>query len=147
MEGKAMVISAQECCGMIAAVEFVQNGEFISSVATCENCGYVEMWQEALSVADWELIRNDVMSWVNMFTAENVGADYWRNPDPVTTRESIVIREILPGRGRHACTDECKDPCYRMCDDSDVIVTVDYGTRGYGADYAMLDGRPVLWAN
>lgn len=138
-----MAISAQECCGAIAAVEFVQNGEFISSVATCERCGYVEMWEEALSVADLEMIRDAVLSWANMPTSRN-GQDVY---GPTVTRESIKIWTLNPGKGRHAHGTDCPDPCYRHCDDSDVIVDVWYGTQGWAATYAMLDGRPVLWAN
>jgi hypothetical protein len=143
MKGKAMVISAQECCGAIAAVEFIEIDGFICSTATCENCGYVEQWAEALSVADLDLIRDAVLSWANMPTRGNGGWVY----GPTVIRESITIWTLNPGKGRHSHGTDCPDPCYRHCDDSDVIVDVWYGTQGYAATYAMLNGRPVLWAN
>jgi len=63
----------------------------------------------------------------------------------------IDVVSDVPGYGRHTHGDAC-DPrpfasggCGRHFDDSDRIVTVTYGERGYQSVYGVLDGKITVW--
>jgi len=65
------------------------------------------------------------------------------------------ILKVEPGHGRHIHDAACGyDParvmsCMRHCDDSDVIVELEYGAEpgGYRAIYALVDGEFRIWAD
>ena len=69
--------------------------------------------------------------------------------------ELVQVLRVEPGHGRHVHTPDCKGGgafdlagpgrCLKHCDDSDLIVEIEYGSNGWHAVYGVIDGQPVLW--
>jgi hypothetical protein len=69
-----------------------------------------------------------------------------------------VIVDIEAGYGRHECDNTCKthrthngDQCFRSCEDSDWVVTLQYSSKGWQAVYGIMRAGDVqdilLWAD
>lgn len=57
------------------------------------------------------------------------------------------IARVVNGYGTHYHGATCRAGCMNDCDNSDYVVTLDYGTDGYQAVYGVYRGRFSLWAD
>lgn len=62
------------------------------------------------------------------------------------TAEIKYVR-VDPGYGRHLHDKNCKSNCLDHCENSDLIVEIEYDSFGHRAIYGIIDHEPVLWCD
>lgn len=77
--------------------------------------------------------------------AADIIADY-RDMRGRAADDARIVR-VVNGYGTHHHTFACRIGCLDTCDNSDYVVTLDYGTDGYQAVYGVYRGRFSLWAD
>ena len=61
--------------------------------------------------------------------------------------DNVKFLDVRPGYGRHTHDSKCRESCMKYCEDSDVIVEIEYGESGYRALYGVKDQKVYLWAD